>query len=367
MKTMRTVSKPTKVYAVLFISLMLVMAISPALGKKRSDYLLDYAKSNELANGGFKNSQVADVDTASEIGTFANIYLIQKFGSMDDFNNFSAAEWLKDQLTVESPKYNYQLVYYALAALNLLPDANVTDESKDFVYNYFKTLNTESKFKPNNSDTPTLSNTYYGLMIYYYLGKADELNYGTVSTFISALYDEQVGAFKDTVDGQASLECTYFAIKMLVQMEKMETLSDVRKTEIIAYVNSFYVNDSAYKTQIGGFSRTKNNPLSTMSETFYATQILSALGEKPTEQTKEWVLSLHEPSGGFKETYSETLIHPTALSTYYAVSILELYDFKFDDDIWLIEISVGWIIAIVVICVAALAGIIYLIYYYKNR
>ena len=58
MKTMRTVSKPTKVYAVLFISLMLVMAISPALGKKRSDYLLDYAKSNELANGGFKNSQV---------------------------------------------------------------------------------------------------------------------------------------------------------------------------------------------------------------------------------------------------------------------------------------------------------------------
>ena len=43
MKKMRTVAKATKVYAVLFISIMFVMAISPALGKKRSDYLLDYA------------------------------------------------------------------------------------------------------------------------------------------------------------------------------------------------------------------------------------------------------------------------------------------------------------------------------------
>ncbi len=181
------------------------------------------------------------------------------------------------------------------------------------------------------------------------------------------MYNADVGGFKSHSTGEVSIENTYYAIKMLVQMNLLSLLTETQKEEIKTYVKSFYVNNSVYNEHYGGFSRTQNNPISTMSMTFYATQILSDLGEKPSEATKKWVLSLQDPSGGFKETFSEASLLPTALATYYAVSTLDLTGYKYDEQVWKFEISPWWIAAIVVACVLAVAGIIYAIYYYKNR
>jgi len=364
---MRTNYKPAKLYAALFVSLMVIMSIAPAFALKRSENILEYAKGNEVTTGGFKNSRDPSVSTASEVGTFANVFLILKFGSLDDFNNFSASEWLKDQANFQSARYNYQETYYALAGLNLISTANVSDTEKNFIYEKFQEKNVLSKFKPNGTDIPTIATTYYGLMIYTYLGKADVLSYDEIGSYVVSMYNADVGGFKSHSTGEVSIENTYYAIKMLVQMNLLSLLTETQKEEIKTYVKSFYVNNSVYNEHYGGFSRTQNNPISTMSMTFYATQILSDLGEKPSEATKKWVLSLQDPSGGFKETFSEASLLPTALATYYAVSTLDLTGYKYDEQVWKFEISPWWIAAIVVACVLAVAGIIYAIYYYKNR
>ena len=328
---------------------------------------MDYAKRNEITSGGFKNSLNKTVTSASEIGTFANVYLILKFGSLDDFNNFSASEWLKDQANFQSARYNYQDTYYALAGLNLISPGNISDTEKNFIYEKFQEKNIISKFKPNGSDIPTIATTYYGLMIYTYLGKADVLSYDDIGSYVTTMYDADIGGFKSHSSGEVSVESTYFAIKMLTQMNLLSLLTETQKTEIKTYVKTFYVNDSLYKEQYGGYARSQNNPISSLSMTFYCTQILSDLGEKPSEETKNWILSLQDASGGFKETFSDGTILPTAISTYYAVATLELTNYTFDDQVFKFEISPWWIAAIVIIIVLAIAGIIYGIYYYKNR
>ena len=351
------------------IVLILMSSVTMAWAKTRGSYLLEFAKANETPTGGFTNTPTPTA-RVTEQATYANLYLLYKFGGTTDFDDFSTREWLREEITLNALGLKLKETYFGYAALNLMgEELNTTDQTT--VISQMTKLNTTNAFSMVEDGVPSAAATYYGVKLFSYLGINIDLDYDQIAVFLLTLFDNETGGFVSSPESnQATPFDTYYVIMTLAEMNRLALLTRTQELAVIDYLEGLYVDEPIFEKHYGGYSMSQDIPSSLIALTYYCTFVLSQFEDvELPEQTKTWLLGRQDPrTYGFAEIPGDnSQTGATAITSFYAVSVLELYGASFDDHVWVLEIdpvTIGIIIALVVL---VLAGIGYAIYYRRTQ
>ncbi|MBD3351488.1 MAG: hypothetical protein GF364_08370 [Candidatus Lokiarchaeota archaeon] len=374
-----------RVYRRLFVfGFICIFILTPsfALADTRRSYLLTFILENQnSSNGGFYEYGTDDssAEDTSLRATQCSVNVLNMLSELEDPQITSSetrlTNYFMDEITPSINDNNTQRLMYSLQGLDLLGkietiDSPLQNDITEYLASCKEIYGTAIgyAYSPDEELNATVWGTYFIINCYYHLDLLAVVSEAGVSQYlISCIDDASTGkGFKSNISsGEISLVNTFYGLQTLQVLERVSQISEVVRTSIQDYVDSFYVDDENQDDHYGGYAITILNelPFTTMLPTYYATFCRTALfgSNEVLQATKDWVLNLHNPQdGGFmdnvipgQEQHSSTII------SYYATAILALDDPELtilEENVW--ESDINWwlvvgIIALVSACIVA--------------
>lgn len=362
-----------------FIFCISVSFILPyVLAKTRKTYITDFILDNNQTDGFTNSLDGNDISykataNALEMLDFFELYEEPQFFDEAKVNvNMSVFQSnIKDELADYVSKEGIPDIYalfHLLRAIDLL-NTSISSNLKDNIKTYISDAEQASGgYGPTNTSTSAnLISTYYSINVLKSLN-IDIENTEQHTNFI-LLTENSDGGFGGNESLDSTLANTYYALKVLQELESLDEISDSGNT--IEYIKQYYINDKADKLNYGGFLPDDDSNYCLLSSTFYAIKSIALLDENelPDENTTEWVLDRQnfKDGGFFNYNGLDNQETSSVINTFYAFQILKTYDEELlylNENVWMVEFN--WVILIILLTVigVAVAGGIY---YWQTR
>ncbi|MFX0022794.1 MAG: prenyltransferase/squalene oxidase repeat-containing protein [Candidatus Hermodarchaeota archaeon] len=349
-----------------FLFILTISAIPSVLGKTRRSYLLDFILNTEVEGEGFSN--VISGEGGEELVSLeATAYALNIIDNLDiSLNDYTSIDTkLEDKIEdmFDADEVNIYDLYYLLKSLNLI-EYTIDSSLSNRIYKFLnETMQPTGGFSFSNSThLSSLTSTYYVIQLYSLI-QQPIVNISIHKDWVLSCNNTDGG-----YGGNQTLSSTYidtsFAVFVLAdeRFGDINDLVDIDKT--LAYLKSFYVNNSADLVNYGGYLPDELAENTLLSSTYYCVKAISLIDADALNSNEivRWVLSHQNfEDGGFAEIIAgDHLIISSVISCYYAFESLEtltalnyLYN-----DVWMVEFdylilgvvlgSIGLIIAIAV-------------------
>ena len=361
----------------IFATLDLVSATS------REDLLAEFCLANQDVSGGFLDTPEGTAEDLTEFTTFANTFILSQvdpeLSSFEGFDKANLKEWFSDKFNAFTSFDSKQIMEatYAYHGL-LLVDPTGNSTQKDLGISTMIELQNETTYGFAGHGTngiATMSDTYYAVLFLSLTDSLSLVNAENVSHFVVSSFSGN--AFSGNPNSnQPNLADSFYAVKTLELLDSTSALNTTAQHLLSAYVESYYVSESAYGQHYGGYSYPESVVMSSLMLTYYSVSIQDVLGVPLHEETVDWVLSRQNPIDyGFSD-YSPNLDNDvsSAKLSYFAVKSILVFDADafntggvFVKNVWDLSTN-GWIIAAIwvgILGLMVIAGIF--IYKYKNR
>ncbi len=367
------------------VSFFSVVQLAGAASRK--ELLETFCINNQIDSGAFQDTNNGTKDEVSEFTTYSNLHILSiidpELENLLDDDKSLAQEWIQTELNkfIDAGDDGKTLrdAYYAYAGYTATGTA-LNETILDDLTERILLSQDESSFgfKSNASLEPTLPDTYYAVQ---YLNDTNEIlsiSTDNVALFTMSCWDSDKNLFAAVPNGTANLIDTFYGLKTLELLGKLDEIESADQESIKIYIDTFYCDDELYTNHFGGYSITQSDSQSSIFFTYVAVEILNMLEGDFHTDTLTWILNRQSARDyGFQDASNSGLEGPSsAKSSYYAVEIiLSLEPAAFDqrgnnvmnEELWNLKTS-GWIIAAIILGVLVIiAGLIYGIYRYKNR
>jgi len=224
--------------------------------------------------------------------------------------------------------------YFAVKSLNLLDaDSWIQTDTPEWVggrqnHNSQDGENYGGFEWKENFNTSFMEATYYGIQLTIELNSFYTINPLTARDWILS-QENFDGGFGPTASiSFSTIKDTYYAQKTLINMHNPELIN---KESMISYVKSLQNLTTSSLINYGGFKPFEGSFNTTLESTYYAIKILAELEELEQINSSvvlQYVYSKEVEMGGFKDTRSN---YPNIADTYYAIkiqSIIEDWEIK---------------------------------------
>ncbi len=358
------------------------MHLSAAVPRKV--LLADFCTLNHDPSGGFTDTinGTYSVDL-SEFTTYSNLFILSQIDSELDRieeNLVETQNWVEEEIKdfAEDGDNDIYGLYYAHKAsqicfTNDTLEAGLMDKAIGNMTELQDTSLTYG-FQSANALEATIMDTALAVEFLNITADSSSFNPTEIGNFVLDCWDSQNGAFKGSLNGEYSLIDSYYALKILRQLN-IPINSNINSS-LNEFSASYYINESTYINHHGGYATEPSGFISSITSTYYNVAILDMLNNGITnEDTIDWLLSRQSPNDyGFQDYSESTIGKSSAKLSFYAISTLLLLDSTtfensdiMNEDVWEIK-SNGWVTAgvwVVIIGVITIACIG--IYKYKNR
>ncbi|MFX1378406.1 MAG: prenyltransferase/squalene oxidase repeat-containing protein [Promethearchaeota archaeon] len=343
-----------------------VNTIPNVLGKTRQSYLADFILDTEIEGRGFSNAIMDDPsgDLVSFEATAYALYLLNNLGrnpKSDDTLETHLEGKIEDMF--DSTRINIYNLYYLLNSLNLL-EYTIDSSLSNRIYNYLNNIAQISggfSFS-NTTGLPTISSTFYAIQIYALI-EQPILNVSIHKNWVLSCNNPDGGYGGNETSLSTYLD-TSFAV-FILDDERFGDIHDLINIDsTLAYLKSFYVNNSADLHNYGGFLPNELAGNALLSSTYYCVKAISIIDNNilNNREIQLWVLKHQNfEDGGFFENTGE--FQPkisSVVSCFYAFKTLEILNLLSSllYEIWTVEFnflilgivlgSIGLIIAIAI-------------------
>jgi prenyltransferase beta subunit len=322
-----------------------INAIPNVLGATRQSYLTSFISSNEIIGEGFTNAIEGDDTVSFEATAHALDILTYYVIFPQDIETLKTN--LEDDLKEMFDNNEVVLydLYYLLKSLNILGhiiDSLLMDRIYKFV-NDTEQISGGFSFS-NTSKSANLASTYYVIQINTLIDNPIE-NISLHKNWVLSCNNSDGG-----YGGNQSLTSTYldtcFAA-LILDDERFGDINDlVDRTKTLAYLKSFYVNNSADLNSYGGYLPDELAEYALLSSTYYCVKVISLIesSELNTVATIAWILERQNfKDGGFaenSEAYQQKA--SSVIASYYAFSTLMILDpllSVLNSEIWMVEFN----------------------------
>jgi prenyltransferase beta subunit len=340
----------------------------------RTELLARFFKDNQTTNGGFINTNNG-TGKATDFTSFANVYALDRLGSLDEIDKDKAKDWFLDRFDISFNSEDIPQTYYAYKAIKILGESINETIKSDGVDAILVLKNTTTNgFASGNVPYANLLDTYYAVEFLYEAGKSGSIVPGPIATFVMSCWVESSAAFSGKPGEEVNPIDSYYAVKTLERLNKLSDLNSSKQTKLDAYIETMYCGEAKYEPHFGGYTYTQLNPYSSITLTFYCLGIQKAISGTTHSQTLTWVLSKQTSFDyGFQEysIESETK-YSSAISSYQAIEIIFALESaplenSLAENIWELENN-PWIMAAIVIgTIGGFIIICVIIYKAKNK
>jgi len=221
-----------------------------SLAAKASDYEL----TNEVQAGQFRSSTHKGDTTTSPLATFYGISILTSPRLHLSLKNEAKAKVYVQSLESREFNRNIEETYQGILLLKRLATFQPKKAEK-----YYKSImelaEPNSGFRLDSMHSASVQATYFAFKAIEELGKFDDFKateqYSSALNFVSSLREESLGGFSDVAGQNATLEATYYALRILPASE------NTTAAERFVY---------ACQAQDGGFS---NEPIDSLARYYY--------------------------------------------------------------------------------------------------
>lgn len=339
-------------------------AIPSVLGKTRRLYLINFILDTEIEGEGFSNVINETKSSPSLPATAYALSILSTLGHSEP-----DSENLKNNLEnriiemFDNTQVDLYDLFYLLTSLKIL-EYDIDSILSNRIYKFLNdTAQATGGFSPSNSThLPSLSSTFYVIQLYTLI-EQPIVNISIHKNWVLSCNNTDGG-----YGGNQTLTSTYidtcFAV-FILNDERFGGVNDlVNINNTLAYLKSFYVNNSANLKNYGGYIPYELAGYALLSSTYYCVKAISLIeiSALNNAETLSWVLARQNfEDGGFAENSKEDELKISSIiSSYYAFKTLEILGSldKLSVEVWMVEFnylilgivlgSIGLIIAILV-------------------
>jgi len=325
---------------------------------------MSFILDTEVEGEGFSN--VISGEGGEELVSLdATAYALSILNDMGlNLNDFASIDTkLEDRIEemFDNNQVNIYDLYYVLSSLNLI-DYTIDSSLSNRIYKYLnETSQPTGGFSfSNTTHLSSLTSTYYVTQLYSLI-QQPIVNLSIHKNWVLSCNNTDGG-----YGGNHTLSSTYIdtSIATFILADErfgdINDLVDINKT--LAYLKSFYVNESADISNYGGFLPDELAENALLSTTYYCVKAIFMINENALNNLEIvlWVLKHQNfEDGGFtQELGEEYLSISSVISSYYAFETLKTLQslFYLNNDIWMVEFdylilgtvlgSIGLIVAV---------------------
>ncbi len=353
-----------QIFGVLFFSLIFLICLSPATvagAETRQTRVVSFTASCLHESGGALLYPDAESPTFS--ATYAVVSILETLDGWATANDThpdwnipaNMSSWVQDfwndtnvanntdyggfYLTEGAENASLTATHYAILILHQLDETFAVDYNivVNFTARHQRLNETEypityGGFADTIDGNATVAATYYALELFgndtIYAPYIGEINASLVVPWLNSCQvlsptnSPSYGGFLNSPNGTVSdIQSTFMAVRSL---EIVDGLGSINQTAAIQFVSSLYQNNTNYPDYLGGYSATPDDMVSTHLATYYAIRtllILGATNQIQVDDTAAWIINKQTVGGGFADSAEGSGL---ALQTHWAVSTLAL-------------------------------------------